>query len=64
MQTVAKKSPKQKTNVCIIDNLNKNNGSVVAKVAPQELTSIYIYICICIYIYIFHLKMACMGRNM
>jgi hypothetical protein len=34
IQIAAKKSPKQKTNIRAIDNLNKNNGSVVAKVAP------------------------------
>jgi hypothetical protein len=32
-QTAAKILPKQKTNIYTIDNLNKNNGSVVAKIA-------------------------------
>jgi hypothetical protein len=31
IQTAAKKSPKQKTNIYTIDNQNKNKGSVVEK---------------------------------
>jgi hypothetical protein len=27
---------------CESDNLNKNNGSVVAQISPRKLTSIYI----------------------
>jgi hypothetical protein len=39
---VAKKSTKQNTNIYTVDNLNKNNGSVLRKITPYELTSIYI----------------------